>query len=131
MSHLFQLGETCVSAWRDMCLTFFSLVRHVSHLFQFLAQTLDTNCPPSIPRSFRRYLGQVTDNQCVTKICRSRSKHRIVSTNSLPSKFTITIISLISFCNLMNTFYNIYSLYYIYINALNDPKLIKIHMMLI
>ena len=27
----FQLGE---------CLTFFSLVRHVSHLFQFLAQTL-------------------------------------------------------------------------------------------
>ena len=28
-----QCGETC--------LTFFSLVRHVSHLFQFLAQTLD------------------------------------------------------------------------------------------
>ena len=54
VSHLFQLGETCVSpfsawwdtclSWRDMCLTFFSLVRHVSHLFQFLAQTL-TNCP--------------------------------------------------------------------------------------
>ena len=40
VSHLFQLGETCVSAGRDMCLTFFSLVRHVSHLFQFLAQTL-------------------------------------------------------------------------------------------
>ena len=41
MSHLFQLGETYVSAGRDMCLTFFSLVRHVSqlcdtvsHLFQ-------------------------------------------------------------------------------------------------
>ena len=30
--HVSQLGETC--------LTFFSLVRHVSHLFQFLAQTL-------------------------------------------------------------------------------------------
>ena len=40
MFHLFQLGESCVSAGRDMCLTFFSLVRHVSHLFEFLAQTL-------------------------------------------------------------------------------------------
>ena len=39
-----------------------------------------------------RYLGQVTDNQCVIKICRSRSKHRsFVSTNSLPSKLKITI----------------------------------------
>ena len=25
--------------------------------------------PPSTPRSFRRYLGQVTYNQCVIKIC--------------------------------------------------------------
>ena len=29
VSHPFQLGETCVSAWRDMCL---SLARHVSQL---------------------------------------------------------------------------------------------------
>ena len=55
MSHLFQLGETCVSAGRDMCLTFFSLVRHVSqlcdtvsHLFQ-LGETCVS--PFSIPGS--------------------------------------------------------------------------------
>ena len=38
---LVHLGETCVSTFSarwDMCL---SLVRHMSHLFQFLAQTLD------------------------------------------------------------------------------------------
>ena len=55
MSHLVQLGETCVSAGGDMCLTFFSLVRHVSqlcdtvsHLFQ-LGETCVS--PFSIPGS--------------------------------------------------------------------------------
>ena len=33
---------------------------------------------------------QVIDNQCVTKICRSRSKRRIVSTNSFQSKLKFT-----------------------------------------
>ena len=55
----------------------------------------DKNCPPSTPISFRRYLGQVTDNQCVINICRSRSKRlSFVSANSLQSKFKIiTFIS--------------------------------------
>ena len=39
-----------------------------------------------------RYLGQVTRNLCVTKICRSRSKRRIVPINSLQGKFKFTII---------------------------------------
>ena len=51
----------------------------------------DTNCPPSTPRSFRRYLGQVTDNLCVIRIGRRRSKRRIVSKNSFESKFKFTI----------------------------------------
>ena len=66
VSHLFQLGETCVSAGRDMCLTFFSLVRHVSqlcdtvsHLFQFLAQTLPlAGYPASLGRKGVRKGGE-------------------------------------------------------------------------
>ena len=51
-----------------------------------------------------RYLGQVTDNQCMIKICSSRSKRRsFVSANSLRSKFKITIILILGAMN--NIFY--------------------------
>ena len=40
--------------------------------------------------NFKLTLGQVTDNQCVIKIRRSRSKRRsFVSANSLQSKFKV------------------------------------------
>ena len=47
------VSRSSFSAWSDRCLTFFSLVRHVSqlgkthmsHLFQFLTQTLTLNSP--------------------------------------------------------------------------------------
>ena len=49
-----------------------------------------------------RYLGQVTDNQCVMKICRSRSKHRsFFSANSLQSKFKVTIKRNNSCCSII------------------------------
>ena len=45
------------------------------------------SCPPSTPRSFRRYLGQVTDNyQCVTKICRQQIETSHSFQNSLQRK---------------------------------------------
>ena len=76
-----QLGETC--------LTFFSLVRHVSHLFQFLAQTLcngknsigESSAPCGNPDTIGSQFGKVCWH---TTLC-LRSRRNVVSQRmSLP-----------------------------------------------
>ena len=42
---MLRVSRSPFSAWSDRCLTFFSLVRHMSQLFQFLTQTRTFHSP--------------------------------------------------------------------------------------
>ena len=94
----------------------------------------DTSCPPSTPRSFRRYLGQVTDNyQCVTKICRQQIETSHSFQNSLQSKWKILLSSWLLFsrwCFLWSVYWRWWCLFWCSLDCLRpfySKKLVRIN----